>query len=95
MTVEDAKVAFDAAIANGGVSVQPPTTLTDAATGSQQVVAEVNLYGDVVMRFISGSFQVTTPAKNASIGCGVLASAPTTIGGVDPSSLTSVHKELS
>lgn len=37
VTVEDAQLAFDAAVANGGEGVQPPTTLTDEATGTQQV----------------------------------------------------------
>ena len=40
------------------MAVQPPTTLADAASGTEQTVAEVALYGDVVMRFVSGSFQV-------------------------------------
>ena len=43
---------------HGATAVQPPTTLADAATGTEQTVAEVALYGDVVMRFVSGSFQV-------------------------------------
>jgi 4-hydroxyphenylpyruvate dioxygenase len=37
--------------------VQAPSTYQDAATGTEQVVAEVKLYGDVVMRLVSGSFQ--------------------------------------
>ena len=63
MTVEDAKVAYEAALANGGISVQPPTTLADEVTRTQQVVAEVKLYGDVVMRFVSGDFQVLMSTK--------------------------------
>lgn len=43
---------------NGAVSAAEPVTLTDQATGQQQTVAEVQLYGDVVLRLVSGSFQV-------------------------------------
>ena len=65
ISVADAGAAFEAAVAHGAVSVQPPTTLADAATGTEQTVAEVSLYGDVVMRFVSGSFQV----QSGSFSC--------------------------
>ena len=37
----------------------PPVTLTDAATGTSLVVAEILAYpgGDAVMRFVSGTFE--------------------------------------
>ena len=54
----DAETAYRAAVQNGAVSAQEPTLLTDAATGAQQTVAEVQLYGDVVLRLVSGPFQV-------------------------------------
>ena len=38
--------------------MQPPLTLHDEATGTSQCVAEVKLYGDVVLRFVSGSYKV-------------------------------------
>ncbi len=47
-------------MANGGIGVLPPTTLRDDATGTEQVVSEVVAYGDVVLRYVSGSFQVQT-----------------------------------
>ena len=52
--VDDAAEAFRIATAHGAVAVQPPTPLRDESTGGQQVVAEVLLYGDVVLRFVSG-----------------------------------------
>ena len=36
VTVDDTKLAFEAAVAGGAVSVQPPTTLTDKGTGTEQ-----------------------------------------------------------
>ena len=54
----DAKAAFETAVANGAQAVQPPTELHDKATSTSQCVAEVALYGDVVLRFVSGSYQV-------------------------------------
>lgn len=43
---------------NGAKGMQEPTVLTDSETGDEQTVAEVLLYGDVVLRLVSGSFQV-------------------------------------
>lgn len=54
----DAEAAYRTATQNGAVGIQEPTVLTEAATGAQQTVAEVQLYGDVVLRLISGSYQV-------------------------------------
>lgn len=58
--VADAKAAFEASVAHGAVAVQPPTVLQDPAGGGQQIVAEVLLYGDCVLRFVSGSYQVNS-----------------------------------
>ena len=33
--------------------------LKDEPSSTEQVVAEVELYGDVLLRFVSGSFQVS------------------------------------
>jgi len=68
ISVADAGAAFEAAVGHGAVAVQPPTTLADEATGTEQTVAEVSLYGDVVMRFVSGSFQVGHSDKPACPG---------------------------
>jgi 4-hydroxyphenylpyruvate dioxygenase len=51
-----AATAFTAATANGGVPVLAPQTLTDAKTGEVCVMAEVKMFDDVVMRFMSGNF---------------------------------------
>jgi len=53
--VDDATAAYEASVENGGVGVLAPATLHDAATGTEMVMSEVKLYGDVVMRFISPS----------------------------------------
>lgn len=58
LLVDDAREAYTVATANGGVGVLAPLELKDEASGSSQVISEVKLYGDVVMRFVSGSFQV-------------------------------------
>jgi hypothetical protein len=58
--VDDAAHAYAEATANGGVGVLPPTPLADCAggAGGAAVVSEVKLYGDVVLRFVSGDYQV-------------------------------------
>ena len=53
----DARQAHDIAVRNGARSVQAPTVLT-SSSGEDQTVSEIELYGDVVLRFVSGSFQV-------------------------------------
>jgi hypothetical protein len=57
--VDDAEAAYNTSVQHGAVSVLAPVTLTDEPTGTTQVIAEVKLYGDVVLRFISGSFKVS------------------------------------
>ncbi|GJU36291.1 4-hydroxyphenylpyruvate dioxygenase [Tanacetum coccineum] len=47
--VEDAEIAFNVSVANGAKPSSPPVILGD----SDVVLAEVKLYGDVVLRFIS------------------------------------------
>lgn len=56
ISVGDAKEAYEVSVANGGVGVLSPKTLTDAASGKSLVVSEVKLYGDVVIRWVSGDF---------------------------------------
>ncbi|KAL2630101.1 hypothetical protein R1flu_014787 [Riccia fluitans] len=51
--VEDAEKAYTVSVEKGAVSVLKPQVLTDEVTGEKQKLAEVKLYGDVVMRFIS------------------------------------------
>lgn len=54
--VGDAADAYAVSVANGAEGVLSPTTLTDAATGTTTVLAEVKLYGDVVLRYVSGDY---------------------------------------
>lgn len=48
-------MAFEASVENGAIPVLPPTTLTEAVDGkvSSLIIAEVKLYGDVVLRYVS------------------------------------------
>lgn len=57
IVVEDARTAFKTAVENGGIAVHQPTALKDADE-HETVMAEVAMYGDVVMRFMSGNLQV-------------------------------------
>jgi hypothetical protein len=59
--VEDAKQAFEVAVQNGGKPVHPPSVLK-GSDGQESVMAEVHMYGDVVMRFMSGTFKVPLSA---------------------------------
>lgn len=56
VTVDDASDAFDASVSRGAIPVTPPVELRDEETGKMQVFSEVRLYGDVVLRYISGDF---------------------------------------
>uniref|UniRef100_A0A7S0UWB0 4-hydroxyphenylpyruvate dioxygenase n=1 Tax=Polytomella parva TaxID=51329 RepID=A0A7S0UWB0_9CHLO len=59
LIVDDANDAFEKAVANGAEPVQSPVTLESSSPieSGYQVVSEVMLYGDVVLRFISGPFR--------------------------------------
>ncbi|AAF24813.1 4-hydroxyphenylpyruvate dioxygenase [Arabidopsis thaliana] len=46
--VEDAESAFSISVANGAIPSSPPIVLNEAVT-----IAEVKLYGDVVLRYVS------------------------------------------
>ena len=54
----DAAEAFTQSVENGAIPVLEPVTLVDAQTGTMSVMAEVKLYGDVVLRYISGTYEV-------------------------------------
>lgn len=58
LLVDDARQAYEASVANGGKGARAPVTLQDGAGGTA-VVSEVGLYGDVVLRFVSGDWQVS------------------------------------
>lgn len=59
--VDDARQAFEVSTANGAEGVLPPTELRDDASNTSAIVSEIRAYGDCVLRFISGSFQVGHP----------------------------------
>lgn len=56
LSVDDAATAHKAATASGGVSVMEPQEVSDKASGDTAVLSEVRAYGDVVLRFVSGSY---------------------------------------
>eukprot|EP00882_Tetradesmus_deserticola_P000513 GHRQ01000565.1.p1 GENE.GHRQ01000565.1~~GHRQ01000565.1.p1 ORF type:complete len:514 (+),score=218.98 GHRQ01000565.1:154-1542(+) len=56
LQVGDAQQAYEVSVANGAQGVRPPTKLEDGSGGSA-VVSEVLLYGDVVLRYISGKWE--------------------------------------
>ena len=56
--VADAQKAYETSVSQGAVSVQPPTVLRDGDSGTEQTVAEVLMYGDCVLRFVSGDYKV-------------------------------------
>jgi 4-hydroxyphenylpyruvate dioxygenase len=61
LQVGDATQAYEVSVANGAKGVRPPTKLEDGNGGSA-VVSEVLLYGDVVLRYISGKWEVRAAA---------------------------------
>ncbi len=72
--VKDARMAYESAVINGAVSVLEPTSIPNY-NGEKEIVhnchiAEVSLYGDVVLRFIcfdgSGSNTAITSDSNSS-----------------------------
>lgn len=54
--VSDASEAFRISVENGAVPSLPPHTLVDRASGKSSVVSEIKMFGDVVIRWISGDF---------------------------------------
>lgn len=54
----DAAEAYTISTAHGAEAVLAPVTLRDEASGQELVVSEIKAYGDCVLRFVSGSFQV-------------------------------------
>lgn len=53
VVVEDAAVAFETAVEHGATPAREPVTQTDES-GASQTTAEIVLYGDVRLRFVSG-----------------------------------------
>lgn len=52
INVEDLKSSYDTVIANGAIACLPPTLLVDESGKGSVMVAEVGLYGDVVLRLM-------------------------------------------
>ena len=54
--VGDADEAYRVSVNKGAIGSTAPHTLVDTATGTTQVLSEVKLYGEVVLRYISGDY---------------------------------------
>ncbi len=67
----DASEAFTQSVANGAIPVLEPVQLRDELSGGTLVLAEVKLYGDVVLRYISGSYEVQRCRRSPSCACAV------------------------
>lgn len=55
LAVGDAATAHQVATANGGVSTLEPQEVSEKVSGYKAVLSEVKAYGDVVLRFVSGT----------------------------------------
>lgn len=54
--VKDAEVAYNVSTANGALGVLPPKTLVDRYTKKTAVISEIRLFGDTVIRWLSGDY---------------------------------------
>ena len=54
--VADAEVAYSISTKNGAIGIFAPHTLIDHETGKSMVVSEIKMFGDVVIRWVSGEF---------------------------------------
>lgn len=54
--VADAAEAYNVATANGALGVLPPHTVTDRYTKKTAVISEIRLFGDTVIRWLSGDY---------------------------------------
>eukprot|EP00798_Chlamydomonas_sp_ICE-L_P025336 gene25336-10993_t len=66
LLVDDADDAFQQSVANGALPVLPPYKSIDATSGQEQTISEVSLYGDVVLRYVSGQFELCIEASRQS-----------------------------
>lgn len=57
LLVGDAKQAYQVSVENGAVGVMEPVVLEHPNNGTKQTISEVQLYGDVVLRYVSGDYQ--------------------------------------
>ena len=57
LKVQDSNEAYTASVANGAIGVLAPTLLTDRHSKTTVTISEIQLFGDTVVRFISGDFE--------------------------------------
>eukprot|EP01006_Ploeotia_vitrea_P061141 TRINITY_DN77334_c0_g1_i1.p1 TRINITY_DN77334_c0_g1~~TRINITY_DN77334_c0_g1_i1.p1 ORF type:complete len:444 (+),score=2.56 TRINITY_DN77334_c0_g1_i1:43-1332(+) len=56
ISCNDAKVAYETAVANGAVGVLTPRVLVDDKTKKTLTISEIQLFGSGVLRFVSGDY---------------------------------------
>lgn len=56
ITVADAKIAYETSVKHGAIGVMEAKDVKDKTSGQTLTIAEVKLYGDVVLRFLSGDY---------------------------------------
>ena len=56
LAVGDASVAYATSVEHGAIGVLEPKELKDVKTGKTMVISEVQYYGDVVLRYVSGDY---------------------------------------
>lgn len=54
--VEDAEAAFDISVRHGAIPMTPPTRSLNEESGKKQIFSEVFLYGDTILRYVSGDY---------------------------------------
>eukprot|EP01035_Chromulina_nebulosa_P017023 gene17023-22529_t len=76
LVVEDSTEAYNISTINGAIGKLSPTTLIDRKTNEVSVISEIQLFGDTVIRWISGNYSgpylpnyelVSTPDINYGI----------------------------
>ena len=81
--VADAEVAYSISTKNGAIGILAPHTLIDLETGKSMVISEIKMFGDVVIRWVSGEFNGpmlpnyhltgTSPLLNIAVGSSTVA----------------------
>lgn len=67
ISVDDAKEAYTISTSKGAIGKLEPTELVDAKTGQVCVISEIQMFGDTVIRWISGNYTGTFLPKYESV----------------------------
>ena len=55
--VVDSELAYTLSVANGAEGILRPTLIVDRCTQKSIVISEIKLFGDTVLRWISGDYE--------------------------------------